>query len=158
MKPTADLCDERGSDARICEPIFADYGGVDSFHGPIVTLQTFEDNSGVRGILSEPGQGRVLVVDGGGALTCGLLGGNLARLAEQNGWAGLVVHGCVRDTAEIETFAVGVKALAAHPRKSRQRGEGERDVPVEFAGVAFRPGDYLVADRDGVIVLAEPPR
>ena len=156
LKSTADLCDELGADVVVCQPIFKRYGDKVRFGGPIVTLRTFEDNTKVRSILEEPGQGRVLVVDGGGALTCGLLGGNLAKLAEDNDWAGLVIHGCVRDADEIDDCRIGVRALATHPRKSRKEDAGERDVELRFAGVRFAPGMQLVADRDGVILLPEP--
>ena len=157
MHATTDLCDELGEAARVCEPLFADFGGVDAFEGPIVTLETYEDNTKVRATLEGAGEGRVLVVDGGGSTACALLGGKLAELAETNGWAGVVIHGCVRDTAEIEAFAVGVKALAAVPRKSRKDDAGEIGVPLNFAGVTFESGHYLVADRDGIIVLDAKP-
>ncbi len=153
LKPTADLCDELGSAVAVCRPIFRSFGELDHFGGAVVTLRTFEDNTKVRTILAEPGRGRVLVVDGGGALTCGLLGGNLAKLAEENGWSGLVIHGCVRDAEEIDRCRIGVRALATHPRKSRKQDGGERDVEVSFAGVSFAPGARLVADRDGVVLL-----
>ncbi len=153
LKPTADLCDELGSSVVVCEPIFRRFGELEHFGGTVVTLRTFEDNTKVRTILAEPGQGRVLVVDGGGALTCGLLGGNLAKLAENNGWSGLVIHGCVRDAEEIDRCRIGVRALATHPRKSRKQDGGERDVEVAFAGVRLVPGVRLVADRDGVVLL-----
>ena len=157
MRPTADLCDDHGAEARTCEPLFTDFGGARRFAGTIVTLKTFEDNTKVRTILSEPGGGRVLVVDGAASTRCALLGGNLAQLAASNGWSGLVINGCVRDVAEIESFEVGVKALATMPRKSRKQDAGERDVPVTFAGVTFEPGQYLVADRDGIVVMERPP-
>lgn len=136
------------------EPVFRDYGGVVAFSGPIRTLKTFEDNSKVRAALETPGEGRVLVVDGGGSLRCALFGGNLAVLAEENGWAGLVINGCVRDTAEISTSKVGVKALAAHPKRSERRGLGDYDHVVSFAGMTFRPGEWLYADGDGIVVSA----
>ena len=133
-------------------PLFRDFGGRDAFAGPISTLKVFEDNALVRSALEEPGQGRVLVVDGGGSLRTALVGGNLAVLAAKNGWDGVLVYGCIRDSAEIAVVDVGVKALAAMPLKSAKRGWGERDVPVTFAGVTFQPGAWLYADRDGVIV------
>lgn len=151
-KATTDLCDAR-ADARAAEPLFRDFGGVRAFAGPIVTLALFEDNSLVRTALEEPGQGRVLVVDGRGSLRCALLGGNLAALAEKNGWSGVVVFGAVRDTRELAAAKVGVKALAAHPKKSDKRGVGSRDVEVTFAGVTFVPGHLLFADEDGIVVL-----
>lgn len=148
---TTDLSDAH-PDIQHGEPVFRDYGSKLAFSGPIATLKTFEDNPKVRELLETPGEGRVLVVDGGGSLRCALFGGNLAVLAERNGWAGLVINGCVRDTAEIATSNIGVKALAAHPRRSDRKGLGEVGVAVAFAGVVFRPGEYLYADGDGIVV------
>lgn len=149
---TADLCDAH-ADLPVCAPVFHDFGGAVAFHGPIATLKVFEDNALVRATLEQAGQGRVLVVDGGGSLRCALVGGQLGALAAKNGWAGLVVHGCVRDRAELAAQAVGVKALAAHPRQSEKglhSGHAER--VVEFAGVRFAPGAWLYADIDGIVV------
>ena len=156
---TTDLCDEH-PDAQVCAPVFLVLGGAPAFSGPIATLKVFEDNTSVREAVNRPGEGQVLVVDGGGSLRCSLFGGNLAVAAAQNGWAGVVVSGAVRDLAELEAQPIGVRALAAVPRKS-ERGlhSSVADRPVEFAGVLFRPGEWLCADRDGVIVLpAEPAR
>ena len=149
---TADLYDQHGEELQIASPVFHDYGGNIDFQGPVVTLKVFEDNSLVRAALEEPGQGRVLFVDGGGSLRCALLGGNLAKLADRNGWAGIVINGCVRDVDEIAACNVGVRALASHPRKSDKRGGGTRDVVVEFAGTRIAPGEWCYADRDGVLV------
>jgi regulator of ribonuclease activity A len=149
---TADLCDEFGAEVRVAEPVFRDWGGVARFAGPIETVRVLEDNGLVRQELERPGRGRVLVVDGGGSLRAALVGGNLAALAQRNGWSGLVVHGCIRDTGEIAATPVGVKALSAVPRKSAKLGTGERRVPVTFAGVTFSPGAFLYADSDGLIV------
>lgn len=149
---TTDLCDDHAEKLKIAEPLFGDFGGVNAFAGPISTVQCFEDNSLVRAALEEPGNGRVLVVDGGGSRRCALLGGNLAKLAEDNGWTGVIVNGCLRDRDEIMACKVGVKALAAHPLKSNKRGLGDRDVPVRFAGIQFVPGEYLYADLDGIVV------
>ncbi len=148
---TTDLSDAH-PDLQHAAPVFRDYGGRLAFSGPIATLKTFEDNPKVREALEGPGHGRVLVVDGGGSLRCALVGGNLAMLAEKNGWAGIVVNGCIRDTAELAAAKVGVKALAAHPKRSERKGLGEVDVDVSFAGVMFRPGEYLYADGDGIVV------
>ncbi len=153
---TADLYDAHGDDLQVALPLFRDYGGRSDFHGPVVTLKLHEDNSLVRETLGEPGEGRVLVVDGGGSLRCALLGDNLARMAASNGWAGLVIHGCIRDSVEIAKLPVGVKALATNPTKSLKRGEGQRDVMVRFADVSFMPGSYLYADADGIVVALEP--
>ena len=154
MRPvaTADLCDEFGPEVRVAEPLFRDWGGSVAFAGPVETLRVFEDNALVRQVLESSGRGRVLVVDGGGSLRSALVGGNLAALAEQNGWAGIVVNGCVRDVEEIRTIAIGVKALHAVPRKSGKSGEGDQGVPVTFAGVTFTRGCHLYADRDGLIL------
>jgi regulator of ribonuclease activity A len=149
---TPDLCDEFGAEVRVAEPLFRDFGGVERFAGPIATLRVFEDNALVRRALEMPGGGRVLVVDGGGSLRSALVGANLAALARENGWSGLVVYGCIRDAAEIASTPVGVKALHAVPRKSAKDGAGERGVPVAFAGVTFTPGAWLYADRDGIVV------
>jgi len=149
---TTDLCDEFGAEVSVAEPLFRDWGGAASFAGPIETLRVFEDNGLVRQALEGSGQERVLVVDGGGSLRTALVGGNLAALAHRNGWAGLVVHGCIRDAAEIAATPIGVKALSAIPRKSAKAGAGERGVPVTFAGVTFFPGAHLYADRDGIVV------
>jgi regulator of ribonuclease activity A len=150
---TADLCDEHGDNAAVCEPLFRDYGGRRAFCGEIVTVKCFEDNSLVRTMLSEHGEGRVLVVDAGASDRCAMLGDQLAQKAVFNGWAGILMNGHIRDTAEIAKMALGVKALGSHPRKSVKAGRGEIQVPVSFAGVAFRPGDALYADEDGVLLL-----
>ena len=126
------------------------------FCGAIVTLKVFEDNSLVRAVLEEPGDDRVLVVDGGGSQRCALLGDQIAELAEENDWAGVVVNGCIRDSSAISELGIGVKALGVHPLKSVKRGVGERDIPVRFAGVNFIPGHYLYADEDGLIVSEKP--
>ena len=129
-----------------------DFGGVLRFSGPASTVRCFENNPLVREALNEPGRGRVLVVDGGGSRRCALLGDNLASLAFTNGWAGVVINGCLRDAADIGSIPIGVKAIATHPLKSSKRDPGVRDVPVTFAGVTVCPGDWVYADMDGVIV------
>jgi regulator of ribonuclease activity A len=154
---TTDLCDDH-PEAQVCEPVFQALGGATAFSGPIATLKVFEDNTAVREAVGRPGEGRVLVVDGGGSLRCSLFDGNLAVAAAQNGWAGVVVYGGVRNVAELEAQPIGVRALALVPRTS-ERGlhssvEGRT---VVFAGVVFRAGEWLCADRDGVIVLPEQP-
>jgi regulator of ribonuclease activity A len=155
---TADLCDELGPRARVAEPLFRDFGGERSFHGPVATVRVFEDNVLVREALSEAGRGRVLVVDGADSVRCALVGGMLARLAHENGWAGLVVNGAIRDSDEISSVPVGLKALTTSPRRSEKSGEGERDVPISFAGVTFEPGRPIYADPDGIVVVDEDPR
>lgn len=155
---TADLCDELGASARVAEPLFRDFGGERGFHGPVATVRVFEDNVLVREALREAGRGRVLVVDGAGSARCALVGDVLARLAHENGWAGIVVNGAIRDSAEISSVPIGLKALTTSPRRSEKRGEGERDTPVSFAGVNFEPGQPLYADPDGIVVVYEDPR
>lgn len=149
---TADLSDEFGKEVQVLEPLFQDYGGVSSFWGPIATVDVFEDNVLVREMLNRPGEGRVLVVDGGGSLQAALLGEELAGLARDNGWTGILIYGCVRDVAGLAEIAIGVRALASTPRASFKRGSGVCDLPLHFAGVGFRPGAYLYADEDGILV------
>jgi len=151
---TTDLSDTHPQ-VQVCDPVFRDFGGRKAFFGPIKTLKLFEDNSLVRAKLEQPGQGRVLVVDGGGSLRCALLGDQLAQLAVKNGWAGVLVYGCIRDAEVIASLDVGVKALATHPRKSEKRGVGVEDQGVGFAGVTFESGHWLYADLDGVIVAPQ---
>lgn len=152
---TTDLSDAH-PDAQVCAPVFRDFGGKPAFHGPIATVKVFEDNALVRSTLETPGDGRVLVVDGGGSLRCALVGGMLGELALKNGWAGIVVNGCVRDTVELAEQNVGVKALAAHPRKSEKGLHSAQAGRVaEFAGVRFRPGAWLYADQDGIVVAED---
>jgi regulator of ribonuclease activity A len=153
---TADLCD-LSAEAQVASPVFRDCGGVSSFHGPMTVLKVFEDNALIRTLLSEPGNGRVLVIDGGGSMRCALVGGNLARLAIDQDWRGIVVNGCVRDAAELQTLAIGIKALGTHPRRS-EKGlhTGHRDRPVSFANVIFRSGQWLYADADGIVVSDLP--
>ncbi len=153
---TTDLSDAH-PEAQVCDPIFRDFGGKIAFHGPIATLKVFEDNALVRAALEEKGEGRVLVVDGGGSMRCALVGGNLGQLAVKNGWAGIVVYGCIRDSEEIAGQPMGVKALAVHPRKS-EKGlhSAHRDKVVTFGGVTFEPGGWLYADADGIVVSDKP--
>jgi regulator of ribonuclease activity A len=154
---TTDLCDGH-PEAQVCEPVFLAWGGRTAFSGPITTLKVFEDNSMVREAVGLAGEGRVLVVDGGGSLRCSLFGGNLAVTAAENGWAGVVVHGAVRDVDEIDAQPIGVRALAAFPRRSaRGLHSGQAGLPVLFAGVVFREGAWLCADRDGIVVLPQAP-
>ena len=151
---TTDLCDAHEGKVRVAAPIFRSYGGKSSFHGPIATLKLFEDNGLVRKTLETSGEGRVLVIDGGGSLRCALLGDQLAALAVKNGWSGVVVWGCIRDSKAIGTMNLGVFALATHPQKTLKKNLGDAEVPVSFAGIDFRPGEWLYADEDGLIVSA----
>lgn len=153
---TADLCDAHGDDVQVAEPIFRLYGGLDSFAGPAMTLKVFEDNSLVRQALEGPGEGRVLVVDGGGSLRCALVGDVLGQLAIDNHWAGLVVYGCIRDAAELAGMAIGIRAIQTHPRKSHKRGIGDSGMTVRFAGVTVRSGDWIYVDEDGIVISAQP--
>ncbi|MEJ2621953.1 MAG: ribonuclease E activity regulator RraA [Candidatus Thiodiazotropha sp.] len=150
---TADLYDIHEESLQICYPGFCHYGGQQAFSGPIATLKCFEDNSLVREQLSQPGQGRVLVVDAGGSLRCAMLGDILAQMAVDNGWSGIVMNGCIRDAAEIGEMPLGVMALATNPRKSAKKGVGEVGGMVHFSGVSFRPSEWLYADQDGIVVL-----
>ena len=150
---TCDLYDTLGPSARVLPPVFLDFGGRPRFGGVIVTARCFEDNSRVKEILATPGSGKVLVVDGGGSQRCALMGDLIAKSAVDNGWEGVVIYGCIRDRVALRELALGIKALAAIPRKSERRGEGQLQIPIEIAGVACRPGDRLVADEDGVIIL-----
>jgi regulator of ribonuclease activity A len=156
---TADLCDSHEDQLalgtlRVLEPLFHLFSRPECFSGAAVTLKVFEDNALVRAALEEKGEGRVLVIDGGGSLRCALLGANLAQLAQQNGWAGIVVNGCVRDTLELNDADVGVAALTTCPRRAQQHGAGERDVPLQLPGALVRPGEWIYVDLDGVLVAS----
>jgi len=153
---TADLYDQHEHRLQVLEPILSDYGGQRRFSGPIATVKVFEDNGLVRAALEEPGGGKVLVVDGGGSLRCALVGDKLTELASRNGWGGLVVYGSIRDAAAIAKIPIGLKAVNTTPRKSAKRGAGDRDIPVQFAGVTFTPDWFLYADEDGVLVSEQP--
>ncbi|MEY4738584.1 MAG: hypothetical protein RL302_2903 [Pseudomonadota bacterium] len=164
---TCDLCDahknDTSGDFRVLPPVFQDFGAVQKFAGPVVTVKCFEDNSLVKAAVDSDGtietsQGKVrqvLVVDGGGSLRRALLGGNLGAAAARNGWAGVVIDGCVRDTAELVTHAVGIRALAAMPMPTEKRNEGQSGVAVQVQGVWVRPGDWLYADEDGMVVATK---
>lgn len=165
---TCDLCDGHKNDStgdfRVLPPVFRDYGQVRKFAGPVVTVKCFEDNTLVKAAVDSVGfvetpQGRVgqvLVVDGGASLRRALLGGNLGAAAARNGWAGVVIDGCVRDTAELAGHAVGIRALAAMPLPTEKRNEGQANVAVQLQGVWIRPGDWLYADEDGIVVASKP--
>lgn len=155
-KGTADLCDEHGDAVQVCEPVFHAFGGRRAFSGPVSTVRCFEDNSRVKEAVGAPGEGRVLVVDGGGSRRRALLGDMLGEAAVRNGWVGVIIHGCIRDSAALGQMNLGIRALGTMPLRSEKRNEGERDVPVRFAGVTFRPGDFVYVDEDG-IVLAHGP-
>ena len=150
--PTADLCDDYIDELQVAEPLLIGFGGKEMFGGQIVTLKVFDDNVIVKAALASPGEGRVLVVDGAGSTYCALMGDNLATLAIDNNWAGIVINGCIRDAKQIGEMNVGVFALGTCPRKSTKRGEGDKNIPVAFAGILFKPGNYLYADEDGIVV------
>ncbi|AUI59079.1 ribonuclease E activity regulator RraA [Amycolatopsis sp. BJA-103] len=150
---TADLVDEHGDRLRVCDTQFRQFGGHRKFSGPIRTVSCHEDNGLVKKLLNTPGEGNVLVVDGGGSLHSALTGDMIAKSAVDNGWAGVVVNGAVRDSAELAGLPLGVKALGTNPRKSSKAGVGAVDVPVGFGGVTFTPGDTLYSDDDGVVIL-----
>ena len=157
--PTCDLCDVHKGDVsgafRVLPPVFRDFGSVLRFAGEVVTVKCFEDNSLVKAAVDSEGRGRVLVVDGGGSLRRALLGGNLGAAAARNGWAGVVIDGCVRDVAELAACEVGIRALASMPWPTEKRGEGQAEVAVQIQGVWVRPGDWLYADEDGIVVSAK---
>lgn len=150
--PTADLCDRHGDIVRVVAADLRDFGGLATFSGTIATLRVHDDNALVRLILSEPGRGRVLVIDGAGSRRTALVGATLGQLAEDNGWSGVVVWGSVRDTVELRGRRIGVRALTSCPCPPQKAGTGERDVPVQIAGLTVAPGQWLAADADGIIV------
>ena len=149
---TADLCDRFPDEVALAEPILRDFGGLRAFAGRIETVQVFEDNVLVRQALDRPGVGCVLVVDGGASLRCALLGDQIAQLAADHGWAGVVIHGAIRDSAQVARMPLGVRALGTCPLKSRKEGSGRRDVVLRFAGASFHPGHWVYADADGLLV------
>jgi len=153
---TADLCDKHSEEDhfQIAEPLFKSYGANPVFRGQISTVKTFEDDALVRAILEEKVQNRVLVIDGGGSHRCALVDEELAKLAVANGWQGLVIYGCIRDSAKIDRLPIGIRALHTHPLKSHKKDHGDRDLLVSFAGVNFRNNHFLYADSDGIIVSA----
>ena len=151
---TPDICDAH-HEVRVLDPLFVNFGGRDAFCGPIRTVKCFEDNSLVKEAVAEPGEGAVLVVDAGGSTRCAMLGDMLAEQAADNGWSGVIMYGCVRDVDVLAETELGVQALGAHPRKSEKRGEGQRDIPVTFAGVTLSPGEWLYADNNGILVASE---
>ena len=153
---TSDFCDARrdddGGEFRVLSARFRDFGGLARFFGRVSTVRCFEDNGQVKAAVETPGEGRVLVVDGGASLRRALLGGNLGAAAQKNGWSGVLIDGCVRDVLELRVLALGVRALGSCPRPPEKRGQGERDVPIQVQGVWIRPGDWLYADEDGAVI------
>ena len=155
MLPTADISDKYSDSVRILKPLFRDYGGVKSFSGKVKTIKTLDDNTKVRAALESEGNGDVLVIDGQASLNCALLGGNLAALASQNNWSGIIVNGCIRDQLEIKEEKIGVKALNSNPKKSYKNDGGEFGVDLNFADTNISEGDYIYADEDGIIISKE---
>lgn len=152
---TPDLCDKYPDFVQVLDPVFSNYGGREHFHGAVVTVKCFEDNSRVKELLSSAGNGRVLVVDAGGSMRRACLGDMLAEQALANGWAGIVIYGCIRDIEIIKAIDIGVQALGVHPMKTQRKGAGEANIPVTFSGVCFKPDDYCYADSNGIIVSAK---
>lgn len=149
---TADLYDEHEGKVQVVNAFLQNFGGKKHFFGPISTVKCLEDNSHVRAALEEPGRGRVLVIDGGASNRCALVGDMMAKMGMENHWAGLVIYGCIRDSAIVATLPIGIKALGTNPRRSVKKGIGERDVILNFADAAFTPGDCLYADEDGILL------
>jgi len=168
FEPTTDLCDRHlgdvSGDFRVLPPVFLDFGQLHRFHGPVYTVQCLDDNTSVKAALESPGwidgpQGRiaqVLVVAGAGSLRSALMGGKLGTQAVRNGWAGVVLDGCVRDVAELVTCAVGIRALARMPMPTQRRMAGTTQIAVQIQGTWVRPGDWLYADEDGMVVSSRP--
>lgn len=154
FRPTADLVDSIGADVRSCDTQFRQLGGRAEFAGPISTVRCFQDNALLKAVLSEPGDGGVLVIDGAGSLHTALVGDVIAELARSNGWAGLIINGAVRDSAALRGMDIGVKALGTNPRKSTKTGAGERGVEISLGGVTFVPGEIAYSDDDGIVVVA----
>lgn len=157
---TPDLLDSneeqiRRGNLRVVAPIFQRYGARSSFSGQIVTLKLFEDNSLVREAFAEAGTGKVLVIDGGGSLRCALVGDQLAILAHKNGWEGVVVYGCIRDSGDINQIDIGVRALNTHPLKSIKKGAGDRNIDISFGGISFRQDEWIYVDEDGIVVSTQ---
>ena len=153
---TTDLCDEHPDFVRVVEPLFTNYGGKVCFGGEIVTVKCHEDNSVVKETAGTPGQGKVMVVDGGASMRRSLLGDMIAENAVKNGWAGFIIYGCIRDVDAIGALDIGVQALGTIPLKTDKRGIGDRNVSVTFGGITFNPGEFVYADNNGIIVSAEP--
>lgn len=153
---TPDLCDQYETDPQVelqvVAPLLSHYGATQAFCGEIGTVKCFEDNSLVAQQVKSAGLGRVLVVDGGASMRCSLLGDQLAAAALENGWAGIVINGCIRDVEIIAPMAIGVMAIASIPLKTVKAGKGSLDVPVSFAGADFSPGHYVYADQTGILV------
>lgn len=152
---TADICDDQ-PDARVCELQFRDFSGCEAFHGEAVTFETYEDNQGLREILSQEGSGKVLVVDGRGSMRRALCGGNIANIACEKNWSGLIFNGAIRDSHEFVSLDFGVKAIGVTAMRPRTDGIGREGGALTMGSIVIRPGEYVYADRDAVIVLSKP--
>lgn len=152
-RATADLVDDIGPDVRSCDLQLHQYGGRTLFAGTISTVKCFQDNALLKSVLSEPGEGKVLVIDGDASIHTALVGDVIAELGRSNGWAGLIINGAVRDASTLRTLDIGIKALGTNPRKSTKTGDGQRDVAVTFGGVTFIPGEVAYSDDDGIVVV-----
>ncbi len=153
---TSELCDLYADQVDVVEPIFSSFGGVNTFYGKVTTIKCFENNGLIAEVLEENGKGRVLVVDGGGAVRRGLIDAELAQLAADNGWEGIIVYGAVRQIQQLENINLGIHALAPIPVSADESNIGESDIPVNFGGVTFFPEDYIYADLTGIILSQEP--
>lgn len=153
---TSELCDLYADQVDVVEPIFSSFGGVSNFYGKVTTVKCFENNGLIAEVLEENGEGRVLVVDGGGAVRRGLIDAELAQLAVDNGWEGIIVYGAVRQIQQLENLDIGIHALAPIPVSADESNAGESDIPVNFGGVTFFPEDYIYADLTGIILSQEP--
>lgn len=152
---TSELCDLYAEQVDVVEPIFSSFGGVSNFYGKVTTVKCFESNGLIAEVLEENGEGRVLVIDGGGAVRRGLIDAELAQLAVDNGWEGIIVYGAVRQIQQLENLDIGIHALAPIPVSADESSAGESDVPVNFGGVTFFPEDYIYADLTGIILSQE---
>ena len=153
---TSELCDLYAEQVDVVEPIFSSFGGVSNFYGKVTTVKCFESNGLIAEVLEENGEGRVLVIDGGGAVRRGLIDAELAQLAVDNGWEGIIVYGAVRQIQQLENLNIGIHALAPIPVSADESTAGESDIPVNFGGVTFFPEDYIYADLTGIILSQEP--
>jgi len=153
---TTDLYDDHLENLQVAAPLFHDFGGRIKFHGQIVTLKALEDNTYLKAAFETDGTGKVLVVDSAGSMRCAMMGDVMAALGASNGWEGVVINGCIRDSADVAKVDIGVKALGTIPRKTVKRDQGVRDIPVLFADVQFNPGEYLYADEDGIVTSKQP--
>ncbi len=153
---TSELCDLYAEQVDVVEPIFSSFGGVSNFYGKVTTVKCFESNGLIAEVLEENGEGRVLIIDGGGAVRRGLIDAELAQLAVDNGWEGIIVYGAVRQIQQLENLDIGIHALAPIPVSADESSAGESDIPVNFGGVTFFPEDYIYADLTGIILSQEP--